>query len=276
MASKNSVSVTVALVALLALAAGCQSLSGTDSVPGTEQTATTVEPVGTETDSDSNQTESNDTVGDTGAVTFFDTHERTLRAAGNVTVEQSRSVTDVNGPFDSSYNSTHAIDMARGQVLHTAYHFQGGVANQSGIRHTYRNETGAIFVRSADPGPLPINVNRTIEPLPVANESRLTYRGERTIDGVYGSVYVLDSFGALDADAYRYLHPENVTEFTVTYVVDERGYVAYQRVNRTVESGDDLVRTRERLRFKNVGSTTVSRPDWADEPVGNWTATVSK
>lgn len=258
----------VVLVAVLAASAGCQSLSQT---AGTE-TATTGDTVETEPASSANRAVSNDTGAD--AVTFFDTHERTLRAAGNVTVERSSSIRVVNDTGDYTSTSTSEIDLQRGRVLRRTDYFQGGVANQR-ARHTYQNETGAVFVDFPEWLAASIDVNRTISPLPVENESQLAYRGERTVDGVEGRVYVLDSVEALEADAYRYLQPDNVTEFEVTYVVDERGYVAYQRVNRTVESGDDIVRTRETVRFSNVGSTTVARPTWADEPVGNSTSTVT-
>jgi len=259
----------LAVVALLVLSAGCQSLGGTAPATETDGSGTgatvTEEPAAPEP----NQTTDN---GSDGSVQSpFDAHEQTLRDAGNVTVEWASTTrypdSDVVG---RSTDSSYRIDFDSGRAIRIATQARTDISGPAQTSYTYRNETGSLFAKYSLQSAPSIDVNVTVSPLR-ANESQLVYRGEETVDGVNGSVYTLGSYGGLESEWYA--DPDNVIEFDVTYVVDEAGYVAYQRVNVTRDWDGETVITRDRRWFESVGSTTVTRPNWADEPVGNRTAT---
>lgn len=244
---------TVVLVAVLALTAGCQSPGGTTPTEGTTATPAEETPP-TETNEPANSS----------APSLFERHERTIRRAGNVTVERSSVwTTDYNGSsILLESGSTTRADFESGRVYRLQ---QSSIADTSAV---YRNETGAVFSLVGGrfvSGPEwnnTLRLDESLGPFP-ADESRLQSRGQGTVDGVTGTVYVLDDYEALESSPGR-TDPDNVTAFRTTYVVDDRGYVAYARMNYTVERNGSATAITATARTKAVGSTTVERPAWLD------------
>lgn len=264
----------IATVALLVLSAGCQSPSGT-SPADTGQTPTSADPTDTESANRSDEMATNETNDDAvRSERFFETHEQTLRDAGNVTVEFSATTrypeSDLVG---RSTDASYRFDFDSGRAHRIITQTRIGISGPAQTSYTYRNETGSLFTKYDRRSATRFEINATINPQ-LSNESQLVYRGEKTVDGVNGSVYTLDSYDGLESG--RYADPDNVIEFDITYVVDEAGYVAYQRVNMTRDWDGETVITRDRRWFESVGSTTVPRPNWADEPVGNRSVTAPR
>jgi hypothetical protein len=241
------------LVVLLAVSAGCQSLGG--------ETSTS-----TSTDEESE-------------IPFLETHESTIRDAGNVTINRS---TTIQRTGESSYTddtitvtdnqSTFAqIDFESDQLL---VEQESLIGSDSTV--VYRNETGATFER-LDGGDtylihptgneLTVDIDTMVE-LFATETTNVERRGQGSVDGVSGTVYMVSSpdelsFGTVDAD--------NITSFRVTYVVGDDGYATYQRVNYTAERENLTVEYTETTRITAVGSTDVEPPSWLDEARENGT-----
>lgn len=237
MRADTSRRLAVAVVALLTLAAGCQSFGA-----ATDET-------------------------NSSAQSLFERHQETLREAGSVTIERSSTHRTLTAGTGSSVllesERTLRVDVESGRRYRL---LQSSLTDTSA---SYRTESGATFrliggrvvAGSEEDGT--VVRNESLTPYP-ANESRLQYRGQETVDGVTGTVYVLTDYAALDGPANG-PDPDNVTSFRVTYVVDERGYVAYARQSRTVEHGDSETVLTATFRASAVGSTTVERPAWVDD-----------
>lgn len=268
---------TILVVALLAVTAGCQSPSGTapETEPKRTETLSPGEHNGTGTSASSNNTVSSGSADDTestGSVdppTFFDTHERTLRQAGSVMVFRSQvRVSSGNETLPNPPSTIHEIDFDSGRVLKRTQIRITDTPSRPRYRYTYRNESGALFHNSDRPDWLARNQNGTIDVnaaigLVQADAYRLTRGNQESFAGVNGTVYVLDSFEALDSDTYDQFDPVNVTDFRVTYVVDDSGYVRYQQLNMSVERGENTTTIYEELEFERVGAWEVPDPDWA-------------
>ncbi|MDS0259054.1 hypothetical protein NDI56_06575 [Haloarcula sp. S1CR25-12] len=238
----------VVLLALLALGAGCQAPpSGptTETEPGTPANGASV------------------------PQSFLDSHEPTVRVAGSATVNRTTLITRpvANGTESETLTQTTLLRVAfeRGRAFERLDPLGG-----DGIVR-YRTENGTTYERYAGGelyyGPQrsqPINESEALTPMLVA-DSALERRGPGTVDGVSGTVYVVTSFSALGEGVYDSVDPETVTAFNATYVVDERGYVAYQRLRFTVERESGTLTVTESVRTSEVGSTSVEPPAWLDE-----------
>lgn len=202
-----------------------------------------------------------------------ETHEQTVRDAGNATIVFSKRLT---GPAENRYGNGTVIETWN-QSRRVLVDFESGRASESfeplgGTSYTsYRDETGATYQRYNHGGYYlgpersdSIAVNDSLRPMP-ADVSRLDNRGRGTVDGVSGTVYVVPSFAVLGDGVYESVDPERVSRFNATYVVDDRGYVAYWRLNFTYDRGDVTLSVLESVRTTDVGSTTVDPPEWLDE-----------
>lgn len=263
------------LVVLLTVTAGCQTLAGTAPAAertATEQLRTETTPTASDPPADGNETgiertRDNGSANETRDI--FDTHERTLRRLGSATVERSWARLSFNRstgepiPFRQfKTDTTTRVDFDRGRLYETTQSSLGETAV------TYRNESGATFIlygggglsgpRQTDRSAL----NASLD-LFSADVEQLDRRPD-TNGNTTGTVYVLDSYEELN-DTAASADPANVTAFTATYVVDERGYIAHARLNYTIERGDSKTIVTSSVRVTGAGSTTVERPEWAKE-----------
>jgi len=203
----------------------------------------------------------------------IETHEQTVRATGNATIVFRKQLT---GPAENRYGNGTVIETWN-QTRRITVDFESGRASESfepltGTGYaSYRDETGATYQKFNNSdyylGPErsdSIGVTDSLRPM-AADVSRLDNRGRGTVDGVSGIVYVVPSFEALGDGVYESVDPERVRRFNATYVVDERGFVAYWRLNFTYDRGDVTIGIVESVRTRDAGSTTVEPPEWLDE-----------
>lgn len=237
----------LALMGLLILVAGCQSVS---------------------TDGPTEGQAAGDAVG-TGSGIDLDAQESKLREAGSVTMRSSTTMTRRSMGSTASRNQTRyaELDFESGRAF-TRLDPLGG-----SIREAYRtgSDGGVTYeVRNPETYPHYVDPERSREidrsqlvGILSVDEAALERRGADTVDGVSGTVYVADSFEAVEPGAYDSMTPSDVTDFRVTYVVDE-GVVRYQRIDLTATRDGVEVSESTRTRFNDVGSTTVSQPDWLE------------
>ena len=89
--------------------------------------------------------------------------------------------------------------------------------------------------------------------------------GTVTRDGRRLAVYVADGTDSVDTSVL--FRDEEITGFSATLVLDpETGVVHQLRTERTTDavSAGEPATVVENLRFSNVGSTDVPRPDWVE------------
>lgn len=225
----------VLVVVVLALTAGCQSLNW----PPGEDTSTPSQ---------------------------FEKHEEALRQAGSATVNYSYRSTSFESGNSSSTNKTDTtrIEFSTGRALQNHEPLRGD------DRTRYRDEDGDTYTKMDDTTVYlspsqsePLDINGTISPFPVT-ESGLENEGDGTVDGFDGTVYVAASVEDLRDDQTQSLNTENVRSFRATFVVDDDGYVSYQRLNYTVVRDGVTYDIEETIRITDVGSTTVEPPEWLD------------
>lgn len=256
----------VIVVALLALTAGCQSLG--DSGPATETNATNTDtpetrPTGTNT----TETEQNDTT-DTLTESFAESHLRTLRQAGNASVSRAVRTPETDGygyPPVSSWSRSAAGSFDDGR-----FYSQSRYPSLGASWATYQAANGTVFTISGGSGYTTRTANGSVDrtapfELTAVNVTKLEHSGQGTVAGVNGTVYETSSVEAMGEAAFPGVDTANVTAFTATYVVDDRGYAAYQRLNATVDRGNQTTRAVKTVRISGVGSTTVEPPGWVDE-----------
>jgi len=280
--------IALVLVGLLAVTAGCQSLGG--ATPVTEKNVTETDATETNTtqtnvtetnaveanttetnvtDANSSETESRaeaNTTANALTESFADRHLQALRRAGNASVERTVSNPtdgDAAGPL-LAQSRTAAASFDDGRFSSSAY-----LSSLSSGGVTYQTEDGNVFTISYDSGLTTQSTNGSVDMtapfrLTDLNVTMLAHRGEGTVDGVNGTVYETSSFEAVGDDAFPGVNAENVTAFRATFVVDERGYAAYQKLNVTATRGNKTTRAVETVRITGVGSTTVERPGWVD------------
>ncbi|WP_436931921.1 DUF7537 family lipoprotein [Halosimplex halobium] len=259
----------LALVGALAVTAGCSGvMDGTTATPEVTDTAawTPTESAASSTATGATGTARTATARATAtAPSFLDQHIARLRAAGNVTVRTTTEQTVSNG--DQSVTQTQSrdvqIDFESGRVLSKFEPLAGDG------RERYRNASGATFTRLGGDSFLGPERSEelgteTYAGIVAGDADALERNGTGRVDGVSGTVYTVDSIAAA-GEGYSNLDPENVTAFEVTYVVDDEGYVSYQRVNVTFAAEGRTVTYSSRRRFVDVGATTVPRPDWVSE-----------
>lgn len=264
-----------ALVATLAVTAGCQGVLTEDGTGtrtgGSAAKATDVESVDTdrvEANTSETGTATNAATGTAttaGGSNLTESHLAALRAAGSVTVNTTivRTVDDGNETNTLRQVQIGRIDFESGRAYARFEPFLGGP------RERYRNESGATFTRTGTGdyfGPDrsdAINVTR-LAGITSVEPDAIERHGAGTVDGVSGTVYTVDSATVREYSSGD-IDPENVSASDVTYVVDDAGYMKYMRMNVTIEVREKRVTQSARRRFTEVGSTTVSEPGWLDE-----------
>lgn len=235
------------LVGLLILVAGCQSVSPDGPTEG--QAA-------------------GDAVG-TGSGIDLDAQESKLREVGSVTVRSSSTMTRRSMGSTTTRNQTRyaELDFESGRAFTRLDPLGGSISeayrtgSDGGV--TYEVHNPETYPQYVDPErSREIDRSQLVGILSV-DEAALERRGADTVDGVSGTVYVADSFEAVEPGAYDSVTPDDVTDFRVTYVVDE-GVVRYQRIDLTATRDGVEMSESTTKRFSDVGSATVSQPDWLE------------
>ncbi|WP_459194866.1 DUF7537 family lipoprotein [Halosimplex sp. J119] len=269
--------VLLAFVGTLVVTAGCQGVmtdrevetatsAGADATPEATDAASAetarADANGSATGT-ATETTGSTVGGDESAI--WDSHLSALRAAGSATVNTTtvQTIRTGNRTVTRTQVRLGRVDFGSGRAYTRLDPLSGGV------RERYRNGSGATFTQTGLGkffGPERSDAINTTQILTVTrgNPDALERRGSGTVDGFDGTVYTADSYTGLWNDSTD-VDPENVTAFNLTYVVDDAGYVKYLGVTVTVEIEDRQLVHSARRRFTEVGSTTVSEPDWLNE-----------
>ncbi len=100
-------------------------------------------------------------------------------------------------------------------------------------------------------------------------ETRVTDREQRNDT----TVYHVEATNVTNPTEFEGVKRQNPRNFAMVAHIDSRGLVRELRANYTVTVNDSTVRVHRRVRYTNLGNTTVERPPWYDEAIGNVSAT---
>ncbi|WP_435078153.1 DUF7537 family lipoprotein [Halococcus sp. AFM35] len=89
------------------------------------------------------------------------------------------------------------------------------------------------------------------------------------------TVYRVESTNVTNPTAFEGARWQNPRNFTMVARIDSTGLVRELRVNYTATVNDSTVRVHRRVRYTNLGNTTVKRPPWYDEAIANVSATTT-
>jgi hypothetical protein len=137
---------------------------------------------------------------------------------------------------------------------------------------TVNGSTTYTVPRGADREPLPPNrvgfapTNREqIYGLFSSVETDVTDREQR--NGT--TVYRVEATNVTNPTAFERARWQSPRNFTMVAHIDSRGLVRQLRVNYTATVNDSTVRVHRRVRYMDLGNTTVERPPWYDEAIAN-------
>jgi len=283
------------LVAALVVVAGCSSPASAPTGAGTGTTTATATAAPVPTDRPSTFLAPGVTPrGVVDPVVLATAHRRTLgRTSVAVHVEESRRY--ANGTLGWRQTATQRVD-ASGRTVRSHYvgEFEGSRRGSGllsgfvrfpdathverytvgdGAYHRYRFPSGDTWYVGAT-SPDPRLVDPGLVPLFWSVDTQVTAREVR--DGT--ARYRLEGSEVADPTTLERVFVggrfADVRNVSLEAAVDERGVVHRYRLTYTLVRGDGVVvHGTESVRFADIGTTTVERPDWhaaAVNATGNW------
>ncbi|WP_436906557.1 DUF7537 family lipoprotein [Halosimplex marinum] len=198
-----------------------------------------------------------------------------LRSEGSFTAEMSGiTVTGTTGEGDSEpplVNWTMKVDLSTGERYANGT-VTGGSGGSIPVELYHPPSSNTTYTRTTFRGRSQVSqsnaTNNRGEPVPAGllNTVRLTRDGTGTVDGDSLQRYTGEGSDAIVNQSY---FDGSVTDLRVEALVDrDAGLVRVIDYRYEVTSGDTTTTQSLRIRYTDIGDTTVERPDWMDG-VGN-------
>ena len=280
----------VVVVSLLVATAGCSGLTGGDGAgtADTEETTTgpeTETPAGDGTPTpDEGQTQppgndnENGTAGaDLDGATLAVVSAGAIEGSGSYTVETSRTLTVRQGGQvrKSTLDGTFRIDFEAGQGLREQTQSRNGQersvtvytdGNGSYRKQEAGDEVSYDFQQSGSAGDIdPVNVTGFTQNFTgIVDGFAWETAGTAEVDGATVTEYTLT--GVADTGTLNLPTDATVDNATGTLLVDGDGVIREAAVSYDVHASDGSTTTLEAtISFSDIGSTTVTEPDWLSE-----------
>ena len=199
-------------------------------------------------------------------------HDAALQSAGSFTAETNVTSRDDATGQVISIVATSAVDRDTGAVLMHA-DVGSGVEQTvyvapSGEAYQRASASGSVAYQRLEAAPDVTSLYR----LPVASlvdESTLAYVGRDEVDGVPVAVYEVTDLESLVSPAgvgsTGAAGAESIQSFDVRLAVSADGLVRLLDYHVVVDLDGETRSMAMRIEYRDVGSTTVERPDWVDE-----------
>ena len=250
---------TVALVVLLLLA-GCAGGAGGGGPAGGADEPATPTPSGPVFELPSS------------GAALADGHDAALQEAGSFTAETNVTTRDPSSGRVIAVAGTTAVDLDSGAVLARLE------VNDNVEQTSYVDPSGDAYLRVTEGGRTTYQRPETppdvsglyrlpIEPL--VDESTLAYVGREEVHGEAVAVYEVTDLEALVTPAgvgsAGSVDASRIESFDVRIGVSADGIVRLIDYQVAVDLDEGTWSMAMHLTFRDVGSTTVERPDWVDE-----------
>ncbi|QLH81704.1 DUF7537 family lipoprotein [Halosimplex pelagicum] len=249
--------------------------SGTETPADSDGTPTDSDP--TATDSDVTATEGSQGPGETLSDSFVSGWSQRLQSAGSFTAEmRGISVTTSGQMSGESEGQPPVVNWTMKMDLSTGARYANGTISGSGesipIELYHPPSSDTTYSRTTFQGQSRISqsTNTADRDNPVSegllHAVRLTRAGTETVDGE-----TLQRYTAADADAVvnRSYFGGSVSDLRMDVLVDaDAGVVRVIDYEYEVESDDDTTTQFLRIRYTDIGTTTVERPDWMSQTGG--------
>lgn len=203
--------------------------------------------------------------------TLADGHDTALRSAGSFTAETNVTSRDEAAGQVVSIVATSAVDRDTGAVL---MHADVGGAEQT----VYVDPSGEAYQRATAGGSTSyqrleaapdITALYELPVAPLVDESTLAYVGRDEVDGVAVAVYEVTDLESLltpsGVGSTGSVDAGSVESFDVRLAVSADGVVRLFDYHVVVDIDGSTQSMTVRITYRDVGSTTVERPDWVDE-----------
>lgn len=259
---------TIVLVAVLVALAGCSGLGPAgDDGTATEAQSTTNETTAEDTETTTETTTTDD--GDAGNLTaldqqLLDSHSLALLSAGSYSVEVSTSGADSATTTVASVNLTAKSTYEQLTTITSGTAFNLEVYRSPGSDTVYTqvgSGDSASYSSEAATGNF---TEREISAPYLITDVSYQQFGTETVDNTTVQRYVANDVGRVTASSEGW--GGLVTNISSTVLVDPDRNLVYEiDADYAVSSGGEIVNRSYTVTYSDVGSTTVSEPDWLSE-----------
>lgn len=256
------------VIAVLVVSAGCSAFppSGGNGTPTDQRVAPGVT-----------------TEGVVNRIALGAAHNDTLRGT-SYTVEYHLAVRYPNGTMYSGFDAVTRVDGTHTRVRTTVMQFSGDVKRRSywtdgartGQFTTYRNGTTTSATGNESDGTLNTVFARPGEKYAIFLFQNTTSRlaGNVTRNGSTLYRVIATNLTSRQLGLLPSFNPPRTENATVHALIDDRGFVhQYNTTYQTTTDRDVTVTVTSSIRFTNVSTTTVNRPEWYENSTDRTTKT---